>query len=158
MTPYAFASAIARAVAQDSALQSWATVNFSKALTCYLGLPSEIFPKMEDDAPFLVFGDPGKRSGQQSRQVIYSLDVWLGLGIGSYDVTAIENYYEPDGVALVSAGMALVLTAIAAAMPDNCDIVEAGLDSDTMGAHDEVHGFMSLEFVQDLVIGQDPLA
>lgn len=113
---------------------------------------------MEDDAPFLVFGDPGKRSGQQSRQVIYSLDVWLGLGIGSYDVTAIENYYEPDGVALVSAGMALVLTAIAAAMPDNCDIVEAGLDSDTMGAHDEVHGFMSLEFVQDLVIGQDPLA
>ena len=61
MTPYSLARTIAAAVAQDAALQAWATDEFDKALTVYLGVPSADFPNLETDAPFVAFGDPERR-------------------------------------------------------------------------------------------------
>ena len=54
MTPYSLARTIAAAVAQDAALQAWATDEFDKALTVYLGVPSADFPNLETDAPFVA--------------------------------------------------------------------------------------------------------
>lgn len=158
MTPYALALTIAQAVAQDSALQAWATATFGKPMTVYLGLPSAEFPDMERDAPFVAFGDPSRRSAQDRRAIEYGLDAWMGLQCAEYEPAVIDNYIEPAGMQHIFDGLALLLWAVKSAVPGNISISGAEILTDTLSAHDWVEGHLLLDFTEPVIIGQDPLA
>ncbi|MDA8139030.1 MAG: hypothetical protein M0036_10290 [Desulfobacteraceae bacterium] len=157
MTPYSLARTIAAAVAQDAALQAWATAQFSAALTVYLGIPSEDFPNMETDAPFVAFGDPSRQASRDRRQVTYGLLAWMGLRVSGMATTGIDHLVEPTGLDTVNDGLALLITAVAAALPEGCELVRADQETGTLTAHDWVEGFVGFEVEERLVMGQDPL-
>ena len=157
MTPYSLARTIAAAVAQDSALQAWATDQFDTALTVYLGLPSADFPDVETDAPFVAFGDPTRNASRGRREVPHGLMAWMGLRVTGDASPEVENLVEPAGLALIGAGVQLLLDAVAAALPANVEITGADQATDTLGAHDWVEGFLALEFEHRLGIGKDPI-
>ncbi|HBA84927.1 MAG TPA: hypothetical protein DCZ95_12605 [Verrucomicrobia bacterium] len=157
MTPYSLARTIAAAVAQDAALQAWATDEFDKALTVYLGVPSADFPNLETDAPFVAFGDPERRAAQDKRAVAYGLSAWMGLRVAGMAETGVGNLVEPTGLEAIGDGLALLLAAVSGALPDRMTIIAADQATDTLGAHDYVDGFLALEIEELLVMGQAPL-
>jgi len=157
MTPYSLARTIAAAVAQDTALQAWATAQFSAALTVYLGIPSASFPDVDNDAPFVAIGDPERRAGQDKNTAMFGLTAWMGLRVSGMATTGVVNLVEPTGLDTINDGLALLITAVAGALPDGVEITAADQATDTLGAHDWVDGFLAFEFEHRMVIGQNRL-
>lgn len=145
------------AVAQDSALIAWASVAFTKSISFYRGLPSEVFPDMDSDTPFVVFGDPYSKRAAEKREIVFGFECWLGLSSGNYTDLALDDATAPAGSDLILEGAALLRAAVLAGLPAGCTIQEVVEYHDTMGSGDEVHGFLEFEIKQTLVIGQSPM-
>lgn len=147
----------AAALAQDDSLTSWARLNFARDLAVYKDLPTDVFPDIEDDYPFVMLLPTEKTSGQQSRHIEYGLDAWLGLNMATYQTRAEGNVTEPAGVDMICDFIEKVKDAVVAAMPANTSVsfVEA---IDGMGRPPEVQGFIEMDFREVVTIGTDPLA
>lgn len=144
------------AVSQDSALIAWAAAAFANPLSFYRGLPSELFPDMDDDTPFIVFGDPSSRRAAEEREIRFGFECWIGLSSSGYTDLGIDNTTAPSGTDLILDGAALLRSAVVAALPDGVVIREVEEAHDTMASGSEVHGFMAFELTQHLRIGQTP--
>ena len=148
-----FLETFADAVAQDSDLTSWLQVNFSRSLTLIVDLPSDNFPDIEDDYPFVVLLPSEKSSAQQQRYIDYGLDIWLGISTETY-VTRADGATEPSGVALICDFIEKVKTAVVDGLPANTwvSFVEA---IDTLGRPPEVQGFIEMNFrLNSIVTGK----
>lgn len=150
-----FLETFTAAVARDADLASWAKRHFGE-LTVYKDLPSDTFPDIEDDYPFVVLLPTEKSSGQRQRRIDYGLDAWLGLNIDTYKTRAEGNVTEPGGVDLICDFIEKVKTAVTAGQPDGFTVSFLEV-IDTLGRPPEVQGFIEMIFVQDLSIGDDPL-
>ena len=150
-----FLETFTAAVARDSALTSWAATHFA-TLSVYKDMPSDAFPSIEDDYPFVVLLPTEKTSGQQSRHIEYGLDAWLGLNVAGYKTRAEGNLTEPSGVDLICDFIEKVKAAIVTGLPANVSVsfTEA---IDTLGRPPEVQAFIEMDFVEVVTLGTDPL-
>lgn len=144
-------------VAQDTDLLAWAAGAFTSELSFYRGLPSELFPDMDDDPPFVVFGDPYTQRGAGRREIIFGFECWMGLSSSAYEDLGIDNTTAPSGSDLILNGSALLRAAVLSALPEGATIQEVVEHHDTMGSGSEVHGFLEFEIKQTLTIGQSPM-
>jgi hypothetical protein len=151
-----FLETFTAAVARDADLGSWAKRHFGQ-LTVYKDIPSDTFPDIEDDFPFVVLLPTEKQSNQEWRRIEYGLDAWLGLNIATYKTRADGNVTEADGVDLICDFIEKVKAAVVAAQPEGFTVTFIE-EIDTLPRPPEVHGFITMEFIQKLVIGMDPLA
>lgn len=157
MDLYTLYAAIRDGVAQDPELSAWATARFSKSVTVFAGLVGRRMPFMDDDAPFVVLGDPADRRGMDEAAIQYEVSGWIGLSCGEMREDSLENVIEPVGIEQITEAQRLVRSAIQAVLPDGITLTTFETASDTMGADDEVHGHFVAEFIQRLTIGQSPL-
>ena len=144
------------AVARDADLSVWATINFGRDLTVYKDLPSDTFPDIENDYPFVTLLPTEKTSGQQQRHIEYGIDAWLGLNQGDYAVLPDTNIVEPSGVDLICEFIDYVKAAVVTALPANTSVSFIEL-IDTLGRPPEVQGFIEMDFREVVTIGTDPL-
>lgn len=151
-----FLETFTAAVAQDSGLTSWLYSRFARSLSVYKDLPSDLFPDIEDDYPFVVLLPSEKSSGQQIRNIDYGLDAWLGLNVSTYQTRAEAGVVAPDGVDLICDFIEKVKQAVVAGLPANTHVsfVEA---IDTLGRPPEVQGFIEMSFREVVTIGTNPL-
>jgi len=152
-----FLETTATAVAQDSDLTAWVLASFGIALTVYKDLPSDVFPDIENDYPFVVLLPTEKRSGQEQRVIEYGLDAWLGLNVATYQTRAEGNLTDPTGVDLICDFIEKVKTAVVSDLPANTSVSFVEV-IDTLGRPPEVQGFIEMDFRQVVTIGTDPLA
>jgi len=151
-------NAIFSAVAQDSDLIAWAAAGFANPLKFYRGMPSELFPDMDDDTPFVLFGDPWSRRAAERRDIAFGFECWIGVLSSGYDDLGIDNTTAPAGSDLILDGAALLRAAVIAALPAGVIVREVEEYHDTMGSGSEVHGFLAFELAQHLTIGQSPMS
>ena len=157
MDLYTLFAAIRDAVAQDSELSAWAADQFGKIHTVFGGFAGERLPSMDDDAPFVVLGDPADSRGMESRTIEYEISGWVGLTSGDYREDCLDNVVEPDGIEQIADALTLVRNAIAGACTGNLALVGFDTAADTMGSGSEVHGHFAARITEKLVIGQNPL-
>jgi len=153
-------NAIFAAAAQDSTLIAWAAGAFANPLKFYRGLPSELFPNMDDDTPFVVFGDPYARRAAESRDIEFGFECWMGLSSSTYTDPGTDETTAPEGSDLIMDGIALLRAAVHGALPNNVVIRQVEEYHDTMGSGSEAHGFLAFELAQHLRIGigQTPMS
>jgi len=156
MDLYDFFNTFTTAVAKDVALDLWAMAHFGHHVTVYPDLDFSNPPDSEDDTPYVIFHSPGKRSGQEMRTIDYGMELWLVLNKSTHKTRAEDNITEPAGVELISDFITKTQAAIVAALPANF-MVDFEVVTDTIGMIPEIHGHLACEFMQRLVIGQDPL-
>ena len=152
-----FLETVTAAVARDSALTAWALAQFDTALSVYKDLPSDTFPDIEDDYPFVVLLPTEKSSGQQQRVIEYGLDAWLGLNVAAYKTRAEANVTEPSGVDLACDFLQKVKDAVIDALPANTTVTFIET-IDTLGRPPEVQAYLEMDFTELVTIGTDPLS
>lgn len=157
MNLYTLYAAIRDAVAQDAELAAWAADQFGKAISVYAGLPSADFPNMDDDTPFIVLGDPSDARGRTNRTITYEISGWVGLTNSGMELGMLANVTEPSGVKQIVDALRMVRDAVVAGLPGNVQLDRFDTAADTLGAHDEIHGYFEMTFIEDLAIGQDPM-
>ena len=159
MDLYDFYSDIVSAVAQDADLVAWAAAHFDNELSVYAGMPSENFPDMTDDTPFVLFGEPTRSCSQNRRTIVYGCEAWMGLAEPNTDqMLKPDGERHPTGIELILDGMRLVRLAVVAALPDGVSLEEFDEAADANAVGSEVHGAMVFSFLEILTIGQDPMA
>ena len=157
MDLYDFFTTVVRGVAQDNALRAWAMSNFGKNITVLNAMPSENFPDMTTDTPFVLFSEPARRCSQSRRTIDYSFGAWFGLSDSGDEVIVIDNEEKPTGIQLVLDGMRLVRLAVVSSLPEGIDLDDFEEHSDVNAVGDEVHGDMEFYFSEKLTIGQNPM-
>jgi hypothetical protein len=157
MDLYDFYKTIVTGVAQDSALSTWANAQFSKAVNVLAGLPSDDFPDMDDDVPFVLFGEPTRSCSQRQRSITYACGAWMGLSVTGSKSGNPSNLGEPAGVEKILDGMRLVRLAVIAVLPDGVLLDDFEEHADVNAVGTEVHGDMGFIFRQTLTIGMDPM-
>lgn len=158
MDLYDFYKTVVDATAQDSNLNAWAVANFGSPMNVHAGMPSDSFPDMDEDTPFLMFSEPSRSCSQNRRTIEYGFGAWLGLSNDTERVGKPDNETHPSGIELVLDGMRLVRLAVIAALPEGVTLDDFEEHADVNAVVDEVHGDMGFAFSQELTIGQDPMA
>ena len=110
MNLYALYAAIRDGVAQDAELATWATAQFSRSVTVFAGLAGSRMPYTDDDAPFVVLGDPADRRGMEDSTIDYEVSGWIGLSCGQMREDSLANVIEPAGVEQIAQALTLVAT------------------------------------------------
>ena len=151
-----FLETFTAALAADSDLSAWAAVNFGRSLSIYKDLPSDTFPSIEDDYPFVVLMPADKASGQQTPRIEYGLEAWLGINKSAYISRAESDVTEPAGVDLICDFIDKVKVAVAAAMPANTSVSFVEM-VDALGRTPECDGYIEMNFIEVVTIGTDPL-
>lgn len=156
MELYALFVAVRNAVARDAALAAWATAEFTKNVRVFSGLVSKWMPEPEDDAPFIVLGDPSESRGAERRTILYEISGWIGLWSGDVKAGTDANVTEADGTEQIAEALNLVRDAIFNNLPDGVELIGWEIASDTLGATDEVNGYFAVQFERKLMIGESP--
>jgi hypothetical protein len=157
MNLYDFYKTIALGVAQDSDLSTWATNLYSSGVTVFMGLPSDNFPDMDDDPPFVALSEPYRQSSQRRGTITYGCAAWIGLSAtGTKDGNPV-NLIEPVGLEQVLDCQQLVRLAIAAVLPGGVYLDPSEEFADVNAVDTEVLAHMELTFTQRLTIGQSPM-
>lgn len=156
MDLYDFAYAIATGVAQDTALQAWATTNFGSAMHVYLGMSTEDMPSI-DDAPFVVIEEMSRSCGQESRDIGYSMGCWMMLSDANHETVADNNLTILAGGQLISDGLRLMRLAVASNLPAGIVIGDVDQYADCNANGAEVIGYMAFSFIEHLTMGNNPL-
>jgi len=158
MDLYDFYKTIVTGVAQDATLAAWAVAQCGGALSVYAGMPSDDFPDMTDDVPFVLFGEPSRSCGQKRRTIEYGCEAWMGLSVSGDKTGNPANMSEPAGIEKILDGMRLVRLAVVAALPAGVTLTDFEEHADVNAAGSEVHGDMGFSFSHQLTIGMDPMA
>ena len=157
MDLYDFYKTIVTGVAQDSDLDTWANAQFSSSVNVFAGMPSDDFPDMEDDVPFVLFGEPSRSCSQNRRTIQYSCGAWMGLSVSGDKTGNPDNLDEPAGVEQILDGMRLVRLAVVASLPDGVTLDGFEEHADVNAAGSEVHGDMGFTFSHVMTIGMNPM-
>ena len=147
-----FFNTFKEAVAQDSDLSSWAYAQFGKQMSVWADLPSDTFPDVSDDYPFVVIVPAEKETNQQRRLITYRLEAWLAFSLADYQTRAEPNLTEPSGSELICDFIELVKAAVVAALPDNTTVGFLEL-VDALGHPPDVEGFIEMNFRHEPTIG-----
>ena len=98
----------------------------------FAGLVGRRMPFMDDDAPFVVLGDPADRRGMDEVTIGYEVSGWIGLSCGDMREDSLENVIEPAGIEQITEALRLVRSAIQAVLPDSITLTAFETASDTM--------------------------
>jgi len=157
MDLYDFYKTIVTGVAQDTDLAAWAVAQFGTSVTVFAGMPSDDFPDMDDDVPFVLFGEPTRNCSQNRRTINYACGAWMGLSVSGLKTGNPDNLTEPIGVERILDGLRLVRLAVVASLPDGVTLDDFEENADVNAAGSEVHGDMGFSFSQPLTIGMNPM-
>ena len=157
MDLYDFYKTIVDGVAQNATLNAWATSTFGSNLTVFAGMPADDFPDMEDDTPFIIFGEPTRSCSQRERLITYSCGAWLGLSVSGDKIFTPDGENELAGVERILDGMRLLRLAVVDALPEGILLDEFIEHADVNAVGSEVHGDLAFVFTQHLTIGENPM-
>jgi len=157
MDLYDFYKTIVKGVAQNANLVAWATAQFGTTISVLAGMPSDDFPNINDDTPFVMFGEPTRSCSQNRRTIIYGCGAWMGLTVTGSKAGNPANLSEPAGVEKILDGMRLVRLAVASVLPSGIYLDDFEEHADVNASGSEVHGDMGFTFSQTLTIGQSPM-
>jgi len=156
MDLYTFFNTFVEAVARDSELDAWANINFGRSVKVFAEVDAADDPSEEDDTPYVIFGSPGKSFHREKSRVEYFMGGFLTINKDGYKLRTEENVVEALGVKLVSEFIELIKNAIVAALPANF-ICGFTAETDTVTRLPEMCGYLDIDFIQMLTIGEDPM-
>ncbi len=156
MDLYDFYKTVTDGVAKNDALNIWVTSIFGSNLSVYAGMPADAVD-MEDDPPFLIFGEPTRSCSQRERIITYACAVWMGLSVTGAKTFNPDNESELQGVEYIMDGMRLVRLAVVGVLPAGIILDEFVEYADVNAVGTEVHGDMNFVFRETLTIGMDPM-
>lgn len=139
-------------LAQDSDLSQWAYATFGKQLSVWADLPSDDFPNVESDYPFVVLVPVEKSSDQRRRAINYELEAWLAFSLAGYKKTSEIGVIEPSGVDLICDFVEYVKAAVVAVCPADTTVrfIE---QIDALAHPPDVEAFVGISFVHAPSIG-----
>jgi len=157
MDLYDLYKTIVTGVARNSKLNIWATSKFGSALSVFAGMPSDSFPDMDEDTPFIIFAEPMRSCSQNNSTITYGCGAWMGLSISGDNTFNPSGANELAGVELILDGMRLVRLAVVDALPGGVYLDDFDEHADVNAVGSEVHGDMGFIFKEKLTIGQNPM-
>jgi len=147
-------AALKTAIADDAAITSWCTTNYSQDITIYINLDLTD-PPQETNCPYVVIYPIGKQVGEMTSPKRHNFELIACI----YDATSTttDNVVEYAGVENIESLRKLIETAVIGATMGTAWVAEIIVEYETVENFPFIMAAMSIGILENVMIGGDYL-